>query len=170
MNSVLKVILLLLVLAVAMLLISWLVPDVNAFVRQFAGARKLPIWVVGLFGPIAFLFSKMGDFVGGIFGTSKTEQQVSQENEEIKTERERLMEDVRKLNEWRNREIDLQRREIDLLNQKLSGLRAQSQSLDARIEEVREKPTDEFGKQFTPEEIQSTTKKWAESQGIDYVE
>ena len=72
--------------AIAMLLLTYLVPDIKTFAVGLADQKDLPLWIVAFFAPVLFLIRKIGDFFKGFTGESKTEREIRELNEEIKAE------------------------------------------------------------------------------------
>jgi uncharacterized protein involved in cysteine biosynthesis len=134
MSSFLKIVLYVLIFFVVMLLISWLVPDVNKYVHDYSGAKKLPIWLVGLFGPIAYLFNKIGKMFGGIFGTNVTEKQIEEKAQQVEDDRKKIWTEIDNLIAWRRDTINKEITEIDGLNKKISALQERSDTLWTEIE------------------------------------
>lgn len=117
----------------AMLLITWLVPDVRELARTLSVSSKLPMWLVGLAAPILFLFKKLGGLFGGLLGDSATERDIRTRNEEIKAKLDGLERDVRQLDEWRRTEIGQRRLQVADLDQHVAGMRTRAQAMDQDI-------------------------------------
>jgi len=141
------------VIAVVLIAISFLVPQVKVTYDELKGNSNLPWWIVGLLSPIVFVLKKIGEMFSGLFGKSSTEQSIAQENEDIKAQRAMLLEEVRKLDEWRTRELEIQRNEIAVFEKNIATLKAQAQSLDARFQTIMATSPEKFAEHMTPEEL-----------------
>lgn len=153
MSTFWKVVIIIIVAMIAMVLITYFVPQVKAVGEELKISTKLPLWIVGLFAPIIFLFRKIGGAFSGLFGGGATEESIRAENEAIKVEREKLVEEVRKLDEWRNRELELQRAEITAFEKKISSLRTEAQAIDTQFQQIMATAPDKFAEHLSKEEL-----------------
>lgn len=166
MSRLLKTIIIITIFLVAMVLITYLVPEVKEYAKGIAHDSKLPIWLVGLFAPILYLLKIVSDWFKGMFGPGTTEKEIAKENEAIKAEREKLLEEVRRLDEWRTRELALQRNEIAALEQKIADLRGEAANIDAQFAQLMVKAPETFTEKMSKEELQEQLIRVGQQLGI----
>lgn len=148
-----------------MLLITYTSDEVMASAMDFATETKLPLWIVGLFAPILFLFQKIKKWFGGLF-QGGTEQAISDENESIKSDLAKLREEVNNLNEWRRDALNNEIKKIDAIKKNLDPLESRDEILKDKIRELSKRSTDEILSDMTDEEIQDEIEKRNASLGI----
>lgn len=106
------------------------------------------LWVVGLFGFIIGLFRKLG----GMFGGSKAEEEIVEENEKIRQDMEFIRQDIATTREFLTRERDLHQREMALLQSRLAEQRQGIDDTSQQISEVRNVSAAEFVDALPPDE------------------
>jgi flagellar motility protein MotE (MotC chaperone) len=134
MNQFWKVIIIIVLVLAAMVLITYTVPGIKEFAVKTAADKKLPLWVVGLFAPIVYLFKRLGEMLSNLVGSSPTEDNIRAKNEEIKAKLDGLEKDVRRLDDWRQNEVEKKLQEVARLNQQLSGMQGRAGQLDRQVD------------------------------------
>jgi len=118
----------------AMVLLTYLVPDIKSFAQGFAAQKDLPLWIVALFAPVLFLIKKIGQFFKSFIGESKTERNIREVNEEIKAEMKKIREQVNNLDAWLKEKISEEMRHIDNLNSRIAILQGQRAIISEKID------------------------------------
>ena len=128
-----KIIVLIALVLAAMMLITFLVPDINRFASALAAKNKLPIWLVGLASPILYVLAKFKDMLGALMGESDTEKDIRAKNEDIKAQLAQLEKSVQSLDAWRKDEIDRRMKQIDAINTTVTSMEGREKVLDQSI-------------------------------------
>ena len=128
-----KIVVVIALILAAMMLITFLVPDINKFASGLAAKNKLPIWLVGLASPILYALAKFKDMLGSIMGDSNTEKDIRGKNEEIKAKLADLEKSVQSLDTWRRDEIDRRMKQVDSLNTTVNSMEGREKVLDQSI-------------------------------------
>lgn len=125
----------------AMLLLTFRIPEIRAFASSLASNKHLPLWFVGLFSPIVYLFKNMGDWVissgtrdGGVIGR----------NQQIQTEQERIRRDLDSLLDWRSRMLQQEYESANRLKSEITLMEKQLASLGSQIRNIQSKSVEEF--------------------------
>ena len=129
-----KIIVIIALILAAMMLITFLVPDINKFASALAAKNKLPIWLVGLASPILYALTKFKDMLASITGESETEKDIRGKNEEIKAKLADLEKSVQSLDAWRKDEIDRRMTRINDINTTVSSMVGREKVLDQSID------------------------------------
>lgn len=165
-KSFLTILIIIIIVAGIMLLITFLVPDVKVYAQQFSQKHNIPLWIVGLFAPIAYFFQRLKEWLSGLLGEGKTEKEIRDENEAIKAEMEELRKEVQTLDEWRRENIHREITEITSLRQTLSSMEGRSQALSRQIQTLSETPAMDLLKDMTDEEIEQEIERRNRVKGI----
>ncbi len=131
-----KFLLIIVIIAGVMLVITFTIPDVARYAKDLAGKNKLPVWIVGLFAPIAYVFRMFSEWLNKLLGTSSTEQSIQDRNEELKVKVKSLEDEVNKLDEWRRTEIDKRKSDIDRFNANIASMDQRAGAIDAQIQDL----------------------------------
>jgi cell division protein FtsB len=166
-QNVLKVLIIVVIVAGLMLLITFLVPSVKEYAKDVSQNSKLPLWIVGLFAPIAYVFQRLKNWLTNLLGTGKTEKVIREENEAIKAEMTRLRQEVQALDEWRRESVHREITEINSLRQTLASMEGRSHGLNQRIKTLAETPASELIKDMTDEEIEREIERRNREMGIE---
>jgi hypothetical protein len=130
-----KLLIIIALVLVAMLLITYLNPNIKAFASTLAGS-KLPLWLVGLAAPILYAFKGLANLLGGLVGEGPTEKTIREKNEAISARLEGLERSVKQLDEWRTREIATRMDAIQAREKQIAPLEARARSLDQSIDDL----------------------------------
>lgn len=141
-----------------MLLITFTSKEVMNTAIDFSTKNKLPLWIIGLFAPLLFVFQKIKKWFGGLF-QGGTQEEIREENESIKEDLKKLRLDVNNLNEWRRDAIQNEINRINVLKQNLEPLENRNTRLSEQIKSLSGKPASELISELTDEEIQKEIEK-----------
>ena len=134
-----KVVVLVVLFLGAMLLITFLVPDVRTFATGLASRNNLPIWLVGLASPILFALAKLKDLLGGLVGESTTEKDIREKNEAVKAKLADLEQSVNSLDAWRKEEMDRRMNQVNAYNTTIATMESRENTLDQSIGSLQER-------------------------------
>ena len=150
MSKPVKILFITLIIIIVLLLVTWLVPDVNTYAKSLV-SDKWPIWLVGIAAPILFLLKKIKDgLVNLIFPGGR----IGEENEVIKRERNELRKDVDELLNWRRSALKKEVAELEKAKARLLGHEEDLNRVDAEISRVESTPDSRISEptRKTPEE------------------
>ncbi len=150
----------------AMILLTFLVPDIKTFASGFAASKDLPLWIVGLFAPILYLFIKIKDGLLQFTGESETEKEIRKVNEQIKQEISQLRQDVGVMDRWMRENVGEELRHIERLNERMAGLQQRRDRIEARIAEIEGASAQDFLANMTDEEIENEFQKRLAEKGL----
>lgn len=154
----------------AMVLLTYLVPDINTFAKGIADQKDLPLWIVALFAPVLFLFKKIGDFFKGFTGESKTEREIRELNEQIKAEMKEIRQQVDGLDSWLKEKINEEMQHIKSLNARIAVLQGERAVISEQIEQVEEMDASELVEGMTEEQQDELIDKFLSSRGLNVKE
>jgi hypothetical protein len=166
-KAMLTVLIIVVIAASVMLLITFLVPSVKEFAKEFSEKHNIELWIVGLFAPIVYAFRNLKEWLTNLLGAGKTEREIGEENEKIKAEMQRLREEVQELDEWRRESIHREITEINSLRQTLASMEGRSEILSERIQTLSETPAMELLQDMADEEIEQEIERRNKLKGID---
>ena len=99
------------IIAGCLLLITYLVPDINQFATDLAKQRALPFWLIGLIAPIAFILRKSRDWFAKLFKFSNTEKEIKElddwRNEQLTVERSKYTTTINEITEIDNKILNI---------------------------------------------------------------
>ena len=130
MSSFWKTVLFIVLALGVMLVLTYAIPALRTFAVAFAAEKKLPLWLVGLAGPILYLVSRGRDALAGLLGPSTTEQSIHETNEAIKQRIDQLQTQVRELDSWRQTEINRRMNQVQTFETQVSALQQEAGALD----------------------------------------
>ena len=132
MNNFWKVLTLIVVLLTAMILITYLNPEIKKFASGVADRNNLPLWFVGLAAPILYVVQRIKNFFSGLLRGS-TEKSIAEENESIKNDMAKLRQDVDRLDEWRLTGIDKQMVEAETFRTNIGNMKQRASTIKEQI-------------------------------------
>jgi uncharacterized protein (DUF2164 family) len=128
-----KTIVIVVLILAAMLLLTFISPDIRAFATDLSKQTNVPIWLVGLAAPILFVFNRLGRFLSGLFGEGATGRSIRDANEAIKTKLDDVEHSIDRLDRWRRNEIEPRLRWIDQQQEAVGALEGRATDLAAGV-------------------------------------
>ena len=126
-----------------MVLLTYLSPEIKAYALKIATDRHLPLFIVGLFAPIAFLWKKFVDAIGN-FLQGGTAADIENTNRQLQSRLDRIEQEVKGIDEWRKREIDAHREEIDALKKSIAEMSSKKAAIEQTIAQTEATPAVDF--------------------------
>ncbi len=154
----------------AMLLLTYFVPEIKTFAEGLADQKDLPLWIVALFAPVLFLLKRIGDFFKGFIGESKTEREIRELNEQIKAEMKEIRQQVNGLDSWLKEKINEEMQHIQKLNARIAILQGERAAISEKIEQVEEMDASELVEGLTEEQQDELIDKFLSSRGLNVKE
>lgn len=151
MRRLLTIFVVVLVIAAAMLLLTYAIPDIRKFAAGMAEGWHLPLFVVGLLAPILYVFNRIGKWLGSLVSSS-SEQAIEDKNRELEIRFARLERDVSDIKARRDEETRAFQKRIDALDAKLADQLSTLQAARDEVARIQATPASEFGPQ-TPDEL-----------------
>lgn len=126
-----------------MLLLTYLSPEIRTYAQKIATDRHLPLFIVGLFAPLAFLWQKFVQAIGN-FLKGETGKEIENRNRELQSRLDRIEQEVKGIDEWRKREIDAHREEINAITKSIAEISSQKAAIEQTISQTEATPAIDF--------------------------
>jgi TolA-binding protein len=130
MSAFWKIVVIIALVLVAMLVITFLSPDIKSFASDLAMKHHLPLWLVGLAAPILYAFKGLGNLLGGEGGTEK---RIKETNQAIEKRLAGLETDVQRLDSWRSQEIERRMQKVNAFEGNVATMESREKQLDQTI-------------------------------------
>lgn len=136
-RSLLFALLVIVFIAAALSLVTWLTPTLRE--NALEQARKLRlgragIVLAGVLAPILYLFKSIGEWFSGLFGSGKTEREIADRTRAIEADIAKLRREVNDLETARTRALEVEHARIAALEAHMASLRGTLTELDEEIE------------------------------------
>lgn len=148
MGKLLTILLILLIVVGLLLLISWLVPDVNKIAKDLSQSGDLPYWIAGLAAPIVYLYRKLTGSIGKWFESGATKKV-----EAIEASRADVRKEVDELLQWRRDTLRQEIQSMQAVRLEMDSLRTRLSVVQSEMEVVRSRPLAEDAAKITQKEI-----------------
>lgn len=162
MNKVWFVIIGIILVAGLMILLTLRIPEIKALASSIAASKHLPIWIVGLFAPLIYLFQKAGDWIKS-FNSGKSG--VITRNKQIEAEQERIRRELDSLLDWRSRMLQQEYEAVTRLKTDITRMESQLASLGSQIRKIQNTPVEEIAASMSEQEKDDVFERYFKEHG-----
>lgn len=127
--------------SLVMILLTFSVPEIKTYAFGIASSKHLPLWLIGLFAPLAYLFQRIGQWIKSSDGSRVG---VITGNKQLKEEQERIRRELDSLLDWRSRMLQQEYEAVSRLKTDISRMEAQLAGLGSQIRKIQNTSVEEI--------------------------